>query len=121
VNTVTRAPIIKIGDSQGIRIPKLFFEQVDLGQEVELEVQEDQIVIRAAHRPRQGWDEQFEAMAQHGDDELLDKETLNLSNWDTDEWEWQSNDKSRLVRRLGRVNKSTQKGVLATLAEMFAE
>jgi len=30
-------------------------------------------------------------------------------------------DKSRLVRRLGRLTKRTQKEVLATLAEMFAE
>ncbi len=30
-------------------------------------------------------------------------------------------DKSRLVRRLGRISKSTQADVLATLAEMFAE
>lgn len=30
-------------------------------------------------------------------------------------------DKARLVSRLGRINKSTQKAVLATLAELFAE
>jgi len=30
-------------------------------------------------------------------------------------------DKVRLVRRLGRINRSTQEGVLATLAELFAE
>ena len=30
-------------------------------------------------------------------------------------------DKSRLVRKLGRVNKATQARVLATLVEMFAE
>jgi mRNA interferase MazF len=30
-------------------------------------------------------------------------------------------DKVRLIRRLGRVSKSTQKAVLTTLAEMFAE
>ncbi|MBN1979046.1 MAG: type II toxin-antitoxin system PemK/MazF family toxin [Anaerolineae bacterium] len=30
-------------------------------------------------------------------------------------------DKSRLVRRLGRVNEATQAQVLAALAEMFAE
>lgn len=30
-------------------------------------------------------------------------------------------DKSRLVRRLGRIGKSTQREVLMTLAEMFAE
>jgi mRNA interferase MazF len=30
-------------------------------------------------------------------------------------------DKSRLVRKLGRISKATQKEVLVTLAEMFAE
>jgi mRNA interferase MazF len=30
-------------------------------------------------------------------------------------------DKARLVRRLGRITKSTQEAVLATLAELFAE
>jgi antitoxin MazE len=88
VNTVTKTRIIKIGNSQGIRIPKLLLEQVDLGEEVELEVQEGQLVIRAAQGPRQDWDEQFEAMARRGDDKLLDGEVLNLSSWDTDEWEW---------------------------------
>jgi antitoxin MazE len=88
VSTVTKTRIIKIGNSQGIRIPKLLLEQVDLGQEVELEVQQDQIVIRATRSPRQGWDEQFQAMAHRGDDQLLDGETLNLTAWDADEWKW---------------------------------
>ena len=30
-------------------------------------------------------------------------------------------DKSRLVRKLGRISKSTQRAVIETLAEMFAE
>jgi len=30
-------------------------------------------------------------------------------------------DKSRLVQKLGQINKSTQRDVLVTLAEMFAE
>jgi len=88
VSTITKTRIIKIGNSQGIRIPKLFLEQIDLGEEVELEVQGDKIVIRAAHGPRQGWEEQFAAMAQRGDDRLLDEEVFNLTEWDTDEWEW---------------------------------
>ncbi len=88
MNTVTKTRIIKIGNSKGIRIPKLLLEQVDLGEEVELEVKEGQLVIRSAQSPRQGWEEQFEAMAQHGDDKLLDGEVLNLTSWDTDEWEW---------------------------------
>lgn len=88
MNTVTRTRIIRIGNSQGIRIPKLFLEQVDLGEEVELEVQEGQLVIRSVRGPRQGWEEHFEAMAHRGDDRLLDGEVLNVSSWDADEWEW---------------------------------
>ena len=37
------AELIKIGNSRGIRIPKLFLEQARLGDEVELEAQDDQI------------------------------------------------------------------------------
>ena len=46
--------IIKIGNSQGIRIPKPLLEQSGLKEEVELEVEENKIVIQAVTRPRQG-------------------------------------------------------------------
>jgi antitoxin MazE len=58
--------IIAIGNSQGIRIPKVLLEQSGLGEEVELEVHDAQLVIRPAARPRQGWDEAFCAMAEQG-------------------------------------------------------
>ena len=64
--------IIKIGNSRGIRIPKVLLEQSGLGEEVELEVQDRQIVIRPAERPRQGWEEAFRSMAEHEDDRFLD-------------------------------------------------
>ena len=64
--------IIRIGNSQGIRIPKLYLQQTGLGEEVELEVQDSEIVIRSTQHPRQGWDEAFQVMAAHGDDKLLD-------------------------------------------------
>jgi len=35
--------------------------------------------------------------------------------------QWRTVDKARLVRRLGRISKSTQEAVLTTLAELFAE
>jgi len=88
IGTGTRTRIIKIGNSQGIRIPKLLLDQIKLGKEVELEVQEGQIVIRPIQSPRHSWDERFAKMAQHGDDRLLDAEAVNLTGWDTDEWEW---------------------------------
>jgi len=80
--------IIKIGNSQGIRIPKVLLEQSGLGEEVELDVQDTQIVIRPAERPRQGWDEAFRSMGKHADDRLLDAESTGQTRWDEDEWQW---------------------------------
>ncbi len=83
-----KARIIRIGNSQGIRIPKPLLEQSGLGEEVELEVERDQIVIRRAGRPREGWAEAFEAMAKQGDDALLDGDGAGGGVWDQEEWEW---------------------------------
>ena len=83
-----RARIIKIGNSQGLRIPKLVLEQLDLKDEVELEIQDKQLIVRPLRVRREGWEEQLEAMAAAGDDQVLDEEVPNLSEWDEEEWEW---------------------------------
>jgi antitoxin MazE len=83
-----KSRIIKIGNSRGIRIPKILLDQANLGDEIEVEVQGDKLVIRSLRSPRQGWDKQFAEMASRGDDELLDSEAGNLSNWEKAEWEW---------------------------------
>jgi len=83
---VVKAHIIRIGNSRGIRIPKLWLEQLGLEDEVELAVQSHRLVIRPARRPRQGWEERFRAMAEHGDDRLLDESTP--TQWENGEWEW---------------------------------
>jgi antitoxin MazE len=79
--------IVRIGNSQGVRIPKPLLEQSGLDGEVELEVQDHQIVIRSAAQPRSGWDQQFEAMAARGDDGILDPDLAGTS-WDEEEWTW---------------------------------
>jgi antitoxin MazE len=83
-----KAKIIKIGNSQGIRIPKFFLEQTGLVDEVELEAQDDQLIIRPATYPRQGWEEAFQAMAERGDDRLFDDDLIGQTRWDEGEWEW---------------------------------
>ncbi len=84
-----RTRIVKIGNSLGVRIPKVLLEQSRLAEEVEIEAFDRQIVIRAAREPRDDWDVAFQAMAQNGDDKLLDAdETNNLSVWDETEWQW---------------------------------
>jgi antitoxin MazE len=87
MSTTLKTRIVKIGNSQGIRIPKLFLEQTHLGEEVELELQSDRIVIRAARHTRQDWDSAFRAMAEHNDDQLLDGGGAAPA-WDEDEWTW---------------------------------
>jgi antitoxin MazE len=88
VSTVVSTRIVKIGNSQGIRIPKLLLDQLSLGEQVELEVLDNQLVVRAAAAPRHTWAEQFRMMAEHCDDKLVDLPVESLTAWD-DEWEWQ--------------------------------
>jgi antitoxin MazE len=80
--------IVRIGNSQGVRIPKLLLERSNLDDEVEMEAQDNQIVIRSAREPREGWASAFQMMTRCGDDEVLDKGVLASTRWDEDEWEW---------------------------------
>jgi antitoxin MazE len=80
--------IVKIGNSQGVRIPKILLERSRLAEEVELEAQDDRIIIRSTKEPRQDWRDAFRAMAERGDDELLDADLPAQTRWDEDEWQW---------------------------------
>lgn len=80
-----KASIIKIGNSQGLRIPKPILEQCGFNQEVELEVHDRKLIIKPATHPRQDWDKAFKAMAQNGDDKLIE---IPESRWGEEEWEW---------------------------------
>jgi antitoxin MazE len=76
---------VRVGNSRGIRIPKVVLQQLEIGPEVEMAVQSDRLVIRAAHRAREGWDKRFSAMARQRDDRVL---MQAASRWDEREWEW---------------------------------
>ena len=58
-----KATIIKIGNSQGIRIPKPILEQCGFEKEVELEVHENELLIRSSKQPRKNWGKAFQTMA----------------------------------------------------------
>ena len=88
METVVKTRIIRIGNSRGVRLPKLFLEQSHLGDEVELELNDGQIVIRASRSVRAGWSQAFQEMASRGDDELLDRDAVTTSSWDEEEWRW---------------------------------
>ena len=82
-----RSRIIRIGNSQGIRIPKPILEAAGLSDEVELEVRDGRLIIAAAGSPRAAWADRFAEMAERGDDRLLDVEA-GTTSWDESDWEW---------------------------------
>ena len=83
-----RARIVKIGNSQGIRIPKPILEQSGIIEDVDIEVENNQIIIRPLLNPRTGWDKAFRQMAENGDDMLMDSDKPILHSWDDTEWQW---------------------------------
>jgi antitoxin MazE len=64
-------------------------EQTQLEGEVELEVKDRDILIRPVSRPRQDWAQKFKAMAENGDDKLLDSSSIDQTSWDKEEWQWE--------------------------------
>jgi antitoxin MazE len=84
-STAIRSRIVRIGNSQGIRLPKPLIEQAGLSEEVELRVEHGQIVIAAPRLTRAGWSEAALRARTAGDDQL---EAGGATNFDETEWEW---------------------------------
>ncbi len=84
---ITRARIVRIGNSQGIRIAKPILEQSGISDEVELEVKDQSIILHAIRPARAGWEDAFQEMAERGDDMLFDAQS-SVSEWDEKDWTW---------------------------------
>lgn len=78
--------IVRIGNSQGVRLPRPLLEQAGLGEEVVLRATAGRIVIEAARAPRAGWADAAKAMHRVGDDQLLD--APSGTRFDAEDWEW---------------------------------
>jgi antitoxin MazE len=83
---VTRTRIVQIGNSKGIRVPKMLLEHAQLPEEVELQAEQGRLIVRAARAARAGWAEAAASMHARGDDRLLDVPTS--SRFDDKEWQW---------------------------------
>jgi antitoxin MazE len=88
VSSDARARLVRIGKSRGICLPQVLLDQVELDEEVELEVQDGQVIVRPVPRPRRGWEKQFDGMTARGDDRLLDSKAFSLTSWDEEKWVW---------------------------------
>ncbi len=84
-----KTKIIRIGNSQGVRIPKPLIEESGITEEIEMILRDNEIVLRSAETIRKDWDASFEKMTEHGDDAFLDQEEIEKpSDWDESEWTW---------------------------------
>lgn len=81
-----KSRIVQIGNSRGIRLPKVLLEEAQLADEVELQAERGRIVIRAAGRPRAGWAVAARRMRERDEDRLLDRTTP--TRFDEKEWKW---------------------------------
>lgn len=83
---ITKTRIVRIGNSRGIRVPKVLLELAQLPEEVELQVERGRLVVRAAQGPRAGWADAAKTMHARGDDQLLDAPTS--TRFDDKDWQW---------------------------------
>lgn len=81
-----KAQIIQIGNSQGIRIPKVLLEETGISGEVELETSPDGILIRNIKKPRGDWDAIFKKLADSDDDQAVDRQLSG--EFEKKEWQW---------------------------------
>jgi len=83
-----KAKIVRIGNSQGVRIPKLMLDDSRLEEDVELEICDEGILIRPAKNPRENWDSAFREMAEEDADELEISDQDAPTDFEKGSWRW---------------------------------
>lgn len=81
-----KTQIIQIGNSQGVRIPKVLLEESRISGDVNLELHDEGILIRNIQKPRKGWNAVFTSLAENDDD---DSTVIDASSeFEKKEWQW---------------------------------
>lgn len=81
--------LIRIGNSQGVRIPKTIIEHARLNnKELEFKIIDNGLLIQPVNNPRQGWKKQFEKAQLINDTNEIDREWLDAPLVEDGEWEW---------------------------------
>ncbi len=81
--------LIRIGNSQGVRIPKTIIEQTQLSdKELEFKITDDGLLIQPHKKPRQGWKKQFEKGLLADGENIIDEEWLDAPLVEDKGWEW---------------------------------
>ena len=83
-----KTKIVRIGNSQGLRLPRPLLDAAGFAPdaEVEVEARAGELVVRPLHGVRAGWAAAFARMATAGDDALLDPPVE--TDFDRADWKW---------------------------------
>jgi antitoxin MazE len=81
--------LIRIGNSQGVRIPKAIIQQAQLeNKELKFKVTDDGLLIQPVKKHREGWKEQFDKALHPQQSSREDQEWLEAPLADEEDWEW---------------------------------
>lgn len=81
-----KARLIRIGNSRGVRLPKVAIEQARLEEEVDLHVRDGAVILSSRRRPRAGWAKAARSMVGRRGHRLLDQPAP--TSFDDAEWHW---------------------------------
>ena len=76
-----QAKLIKIGNSQGIRLPKKLVSKYGLGESIILEEVEGGILLHAENKGKLSWEDTYKAMMK-AEDEWSDWQDLDVAQDD---------------------------------------
>ena len=87
------AHLIKIGNSQGIRIPQPLIKQANLqNKEFEIQVVDNGLLITPIKQTRKGWEEQFKSIPVSQAEQDFNETNKNLDHCAElatgETWEW---------------------------------
>ena len=66
-----KVPIIRIGNSKGLRLSKEILERYNFQGAVDLILEDNQVVIKPINEPRQDWDETFKRLGSDSEHLLI--------------------------------------------------
>jgi len=81
-----QTPVISIGNSKGLRIPKAILQQCGIKDMVDLQVTDGGLMISPVTRPRAGWEEAIQLDPPDGGEFAGMQSPGNA--FDAEEWAW---------------------------------
>ena len=87
---LVKVEIVRIGNSRGVRLPKVLLEQCGFTDTAELLIEDGRLILAPTTKARSGWQERFAQVtdAQLASDlDVLLPDTASVE-WDEAEWHW---------------------------------